>query len=80
MISVLTASQVTVILGIINLASGLLILFSCRCVPTLSFAKGLMKQTWYQKFYRFHCYIWWVFWGSVIVHAVFAIIYFGWPF
>lgn len=80
MISTLIATRVIIVLGIINLTTGLLIFFSCRCIPALGFAKGLMKQHWYQKFFKLHCYIWWVFWGSVIVHAIFAIVYFGWPF
>lgn len=80
MISALTATRIIIVLGIINLTTGLLIFFSCRCIPGLKFAKGLMKHGWYQKFFKLHCYIWWVFWGSVIVHAIFAIVYFGWPF
>jgi hypothetical protein len=79
-VSALTATRVIVVLGIINLASGLLVLFSCRCVPVLRFGKGLMKHGWYKGFYRLHGYIWWIFWGSVVVHAIFAIVYLGWPF
>jgi hypothetical protein len=80
MISALTASRVIVSLGIINLVTGLLIFFSCRCFPGSRVGKLLMKQRWYQRFFKLHCYIWWIFWGSVVVHAIFAIIYFGWPF
>ncbi len=80
MISALTASRVIVVLGIINLTSGLVILFTCRCVPLMRLGKGLMKRGWYLKFYKLHGYIWWIFWGSVVVHAIFALIYYGWPF
>ena len=76
----LAASRVIVVLGIINLVTGLLIFLSCRCLPGSKIGKGLMKHPWYQKFFKLHCYIWWIFWASVVVHAIFAIIYFGWPF
>jgi hypothetical protein len=78
-VSALTATRVIFTLGIINLVTGLLIFFSCRCLPGSRIGKGLMKQRWYQRYFKIHCYIWWIFWGSVVVHAVFAIIYFGWP-
>ena len=80
MISTLTATRVIFSLGMVNLVSGLLIFFSCRCLPGSRLGKRLVKFKWYQRFFKLHCYIWWVFWTSVVVHAVFAIIYIGWPF
>jgi hypothetical protein len=80
MLSTLVATRVLFILGIVNLVTGLLIFFSCRCLPGSRIGKGLMKHKWYQRYFKLHCYIWWVFWASVVVHAVFAIIYIGWPF
>ena len=74
------AAPVIFILGIVNIVMGLLILLSCRCIPGLKLADGLMKYPAYKRFYRYHCYIWWVFWPSVLVHAVFAIMFFGVPF
>jgi len=80
LISTLTATRVIFSLGIVNLVSGLLIFFSCRCLPGSRLGKRLVKFKWYQRFFKLHCYIWWVFWTSVVVHAIFAIIYIGWPF
>jgi hypothetical protein len=80
MVSTLTAMRVLFSLGIVNLVTGLLLFFSCRCLPGFSVGKYLMKYRWFQRFYRLHCYIWWIFWASVVVHAIFAIIYIGWPF
>jgi hypothetical protein len=74
------AIRVLFVLGIVNLVTGLLIFFSCRCLPGSRFGKSLMKNKWYQRFFKLHCYIWWVFWTSVVVHAIFAIVYVGWPF
>ena len=59
------------ILGIVNFVTGLLVLASCRCIPQI-FGR-LMKYPAYQRFFKYHCYIWWAFWASVIVHASLAI-------
>jgi len=80
MSGVLIAMRILFILGIVNLVAGLLIFFSCRCLPGSRIGKGLMKHPWYQKFFKLHCYIWWIFWLSVVAHAVLAMIYIGWPF
>ena len=68
------------VLGIINLLSGLLVLFTCRCIPVLRISGNITKNYIYRKIYRYHCYIWWVFWISVVVHAVFAIAFYSIPF
>ncbi len=68
-----TLVRVVAALGIVNLVLGLLIFFSCRCLPGSRIARNWMQSERYQRFYRYHCYIWWVFWASVIVHAVFAV-------
>jgi hypothetical protein len=39
-----------------------------------------MKRHWYQNVFKYHCYVWWIFWASVIVHAILAMRYIGWPF
>jgi hypothetical protein len=69
--------RVIYILGIVNLVTGLLVFFSCRCIPGSKLTAGLMKHKKYQRFYKYHCYFWRVFWPSVIVHAIFAIGFFG---
>jgi len=74
------AIRIMFVLGIVNLLTGLSIFFSCRCLPGSRFGKRLMKYNWYQKFFKWHCYIWWIFWISVVIHAILAIIYIGWPF
>ncbi len=72
--------RVLFILGIINIVTGVLIFFSCRCLPGSKITGRLMKYQKYKRFYGYHCYIWRVFWPSVIVHAIFAIIFVGVPF
>ena len=74
------SARLIFVLGIINLISGVLVLFTCRCIPALSFTGKIMQNKFYSRIYKYHCIIWWVFWISVIVHAVFAIALYGAPF
>lgn len=74
------AARLVFIFGIVNLVTAVLVLLSCRCIPTSRVTRSLMKYKAYQRFYKYHCYIWWVFWVSVVVHAVFATAFFGSPF
>jgi hypothetical protein len=75
----IVATWLIFILGIINLLSGTLILLTCRCIPGLKIAGNPMKYATYRSLYKYHCYIWLVFWVSVMVHAVFAIGFLGIP-
>jgi hypothetical protein len=76
--SVITARLIFA-LGITNLVTGALIFFSCRCIPGNRIAGKLMKYPAYQRFYTYHCYIWWAFWTSVVVHTILVIAFFGVP-
>lgn len=71
-------AQLVFILGITNLVSLLLVLFSCRCMLG-TFVNKLWKYEGYRKFYSLHCYFWWLFVISVILHAVLAIVVYGIP-
>lgn len=75
----LVTVRLIVALGIVNLVTGGLLFFSCRCLPGSRLGKRLMKYPVYQRFYKYHCYVWRVFWPSVIIHATLALIFFGWP-
>ncbi|MFC1963946.1 hypothetical protein ACFLV1_01025 [Chloroflexota bacterium] len=74
------AARIIFILGVTNLVTGLLVLSTCRCIPGLKITGRLMQHAAYKRFYKYHCYIWWVFWVSVIVHAFLAIGLLGFPF
>ena len=75
----LLALRLIIILGIINLVTGTLIFFSCRCFPGSKLGNKLKKYQAYQSFFKYHCHIWKVFWPSVMIHAILVIIFFGWP-
>jgi hypothetical protein len=76
----LVTVQIIFILGIFNLVAAVLIFFSCRCLPGSRWAGGLMKYSAYKRFYKYHCYIWWVLLVSVVIHAGLAFAFFGSPF
>jgi hypothetical protein len=67
------------VLGIVNVLAAMLIFFSCRCIPGSRLLSKLTKHAAYNRFFKYHCYIWWIFWPSVIVHAVLAFAFFGIP-
>ncbi len=75
----LTAARLILVLGIVNFILAFSIFFSCRCLPGSRIGKKLMKHQPYKRFWGYHCYLWALFWPSVIVHAIFAIMYVGWP-
>ncbi len=79
-ISPAAAARVVFSLGIVNIGVGLLIFFSCRCIATGRLTKGWMKNKKFLSFYKYHCYLWWFIWPSVIVHAFFVISLVGVPF
>lgn len=80
----LVVARLIFILGIVNLTMGLLIIVSCRCLPGFkvsNFKVGatLMRYSAFKKLFGLHCYLWAIFWPSVIVHAFLALMFFGWP-
>ena len=74
------APQLIFVMGIINLVSGLFVLVTCRCIPGLKITGNLMQNVVYRTIFKYHCLVWWVFWISVVVHAVFALGFIGIPF
>jgi len=72
------AAQIIFILGIINLLSGIVLLLTCRCIPQIW--RGVMQNSFFKSFYKIHCWVWWVFWISVVTHIVFSLGRTGIPF
>ncbi|MFC1902229.1 hypothetical protein ACFLX3_04815 [Chloroflexota bacterium] len=71
------AARLIFIFGIINLVTGALVLLTCRCLVGSNITGKLTNIAAYRRLFKYHCYIWWVFWVSVIMHAIFAIAFFG---
>jgi hypothetical protein len=68
-----TALTIILAFSISNIVLGVLVFFSCRCMPGFKFARGLMQNKIYMKFYKYHVYVWLFFLVSVMIHAIFAI-------
>jgi len=76
----LSGYKLIFIFGIINIISLLLVFFSCRCLVGANFVRKMQKHKWYKKYHDLHCYYWWIFIISVILHSLFALVTFGNPF
>ena len=74
------AARIIFVLGIINLVTGILIVLTCRCAAGSKVTGKLMQYAAYKRLFSYHCSIWWIFWASVIIHAIFAIGLLGNPF
>ena len=70
--------KILFVAGITNIIFLLLVLFSCRCMGN-PITKRLFGNKAYQKFYSKHCYYWWGFIISVIIHTALAFYLFGFP-
>jgi len=67
------ARDIILIFAVCNILLGLLVFFTCRCLPGFKFARSLMQNNNYLNWYKFHCYLWLLFLISVMIHAIFAI-------
>jgi len=72
--------QIIYLLGVTNIIGILLVFFSCRCLAGRRITNRLMQHGSYRKFYKNHCYYWWIFFGSVLLHTIIAFLVFGFPF
>ncbi len=73
-------ARVVFVTALINLVSLVLVLFSCRCINMWPVTSFLTKYPWFKRFFKWHCYLWYVLLPSVIVHAFFALSLLGFPF
>ncbi|MFH1181628.1 MAG: hypothetical protein V1702_01595 [Candidatus Woesearchaeota archaeon] len=67
------------IFGFLNLIFFLLIYLTCRCTPT-RLPKKIVQSSFYQSFFKYHCYFWYLLLASLIAHMVIAYLTFGFPF
>jgi hypothetical protein len=80
MLPVILILRIVFVTAIINIIAIVLILFSCRCINTWKITSGLNKQPWFKRYFKLHCYLWYVFLPSVVIHAVLALLVLGVPF
>jgi hypothetical protein len=70
------ATRLIFILGIVNLVTLFLIYTTCRCIPGSRISRvtgNLLQYGFYKSIFKYHCYLWWVIWISVIIHAFLAL-------
>lgn len=80
MIDPLLGARLTYVLGVVNLVGLGLVFFSCRCLMGPRLAGFLTKFSWYRRFYKTHCWWWYLFFASVALHSILAVVVFGNPF
>jgi hypothetical protein len=72
--------KILFIAGITNILFLLLVLFSCRCIGMSKTTKKLYNYRWFQKFNKYHCWYWYGFIISVLIHTILAFMLFRIPF
>jgi hypothetical protein len=73
-------ARIMFITGILNIIFIILIALTCRCIGMNKMTRGLINKKWFLKLYDYHCYYWYLFFISVIIHAVAGFYLFGMPF
>jgi hypothetical protein len=76
----LLAVRIVFIFSILNIVLGVLVLLSCRCIPGSSYFRGILQNKKYLSLYKFHCWLWLIFFVPITIHAILAINVFGVPF
>lgn len=79
-INPLLDAKIVYLLGIANIVFLFLIAMSCRCLVGNKIGKRLVKYGWFIKISRCHGYFWWLFFFSILAHAILAFIVYGNPF
>jgi hypothetical protein len=74
------AVRILFMAGTLMLLTSVLLMLSCRCVPSKGVLGGIRRAAWFQPLFRRHCVLWWVFTVALVVHGVFAIGFLGIPF
>jgi len=77
---VIVILRIIYVTAMVNLITILLILLSCRCINMWPVTSFLTKYPWFKRFFKWHCYVWYVLLPSVLIHAVFALSLLRFPF
>jgi hypothetical protein len=76
----ITTLRIVLILGVFQGIVALAIFLSCRCFNGFKPVARVTKSPAFRKFFKYHCYFWWLFLVSVAVHVFLAISLTGNPF
>jgi len=76
----LLALRVVFALGILNFLTLSALFLSCRCTGVRKPFSGMLRFKAFARFYKLHCYYWYILFGSVVAHLTIAIRVLGIPF
>lgn len=76
----LLALRVVFVLGIVNFLTLSALFLSCRCTGVRKPFSRMLHVKAFSRFYKLHCYYWYILFGSVVVHLTIAILVLGIPF
>ena len=68
----MTTLQIMFVSGITNIIFLILVLFSCRCIGFWRLTSKMLYNKKFQLFYKYHCWYWYGFIISVLVHTITA--------
>jgi len=74
------AVRILFLSGLLVLLTSVLLILSCRCIPASGLVGRIRKASWFQRLFRRHCVLWFVFVTGLAVHVVFAFGFVGIPF
>ncbi|MCK9356120.1 MAG: hypothetical protein M0R22_03080 [Dehalococcoidia bacterium] len=74
------AARILFASGLLVLVTSVLIMLSCRCVPSKGALSSVRRMSWFQGLFKRHCILWRVFVVVLVVHVVFAVGFLGLPF
>ena len=76
----LMALRVVFALGIVNALTLSALFLSCRCTGVRKPFSRMLRVKAFARFYKLHCYYWYILFGSVVAHLTIAIRVLGIPF
>jgi len=79
MFATITAARILFLSGLVVLVMSLLIMASCRCVPSKGLLGALRRASWFTRLFSRHCILWGIFAAVLVVHVVFAAGFLGIP-
>ncbi len=74
------AVRILFLSGIVVLLTSILLMLSCRCIPTKGTLAQVRKASWFQGLFKRHCILWYIFVAGLVVHVIFAFGFIGIPF
>ena len=79
MFETIAAARILFLSGLVVLVTSLLIMASCRCVPSKGLLGALRRASWFTRLFSRHCILWMIFAAVLVVHVVFAAGFLGIP-